>query len=569
MSIRVKLMLSVFLVVLLFFLSLNYLIVPEVRSSIYQQKKKQVENLVDSMMGVVEYYYQLEEKGELSRVVAQQRALEVIKNSSFGEGGRDYFWVNDYHPRMVMHPYKPELNGQDLSESTDVNGFPLFNEMVEVVQKDGQGFVEYHWQYYDQTERIEPKISYVAGFEPWQWIIGTGLYINDVNFTVSQTRNRILIIGLIVLVISMFIFYIFSSRISRGLTRATGFAEEIAQGNLKHKVPAIRSRDELGRLINSLQIMQENLQQMIRNTINSIQEVTAASQKLASFGGEVEKITDQVGKAIATVASGAQEQAASIDITADNIGKMIGMIKEVDKEAEEMNLAATRVMETIMKGNSSVENSIKKVKNVKLDTMAIVERISELGKISNEIGGIVELISSIAAQTNLLALNAAIEAARAGEAGRGFSVVADEIRELAEESSRATERITGLISNIENGVNDVTGRINESVKVVDSSVLAIEETEGAFNDIRAVVNGLREHIGKVVNQVELIANSSEEVRRSIQEIAEVSEDFASSAEEVSASSQEQMASTQEVVLLSRHLAKIAEQLSRSIEEFKV
>ena len=568
-SIKFKLMLAGFLLVVLFFTSLNFFIVPKIRQSIYQQKEQQVKTLVDAALGVLEYYHDLEANGELNREEAQRQAKEVIKRTNFGEGERDYFWINDYKPTMVMHPYSPGLIGQDLSNYKDEKGVFLFNEMVETVKKSGGGFVNYHWQYYDHEDQIEPKISYVEGFQPWQWILGTGVYINDINEIVADTRNNILLIGVIILIIGLVLFYIFANRITNLLTIATQFSEEIARGNLSIDIPPIKRDDELGKLINSLKKMHQNLLVMIKEIHSITKYLGDSSEELFTSGNIVEQMAESVGAAMESVAASAEEQAAQVEDTTNNIVEIIDRIQDINNRADKMMTEADSVMENIKNGSQSVKRSIAQVNHVKEDTMEMAHTIKDLGSLSEEIEKIIELIDTISGQTNLLALNAAIEAARAGEAGRGFSVVADEIRELAEESSTATGQITELINRIQKGVKDTTDKINNSVDAVDKGVKVIEETGQGYEEINESAINLKKLVDEVSSNVDKVYGDSEQIRRSINGIAEVSEDFAGHSEEVAASSEEQIESTSEIIAVSRNLTELAEKLKTAVDKFEI
>jgi len=203
-----------------------------------------------------------------------------------------------------------------------------------------------------------------------------------------------------------------------------------------------------------------------------------------------------------------------------------------------------------------------------MDTEEISKVIAELGHNSNQIGQIIELISGIAEQTNLLALNAAIEAARAGEAGKGFSVVADEIRKLAEESADASDRIAELIVEIRKGVDNAVHMMDNGIKSVDSSVEAIQENGDIFAAINKEAEQLKNIVADVTRSVRKMTESSLSFERTMQEINNVSQDFALNSQDVSASSEEQIAVTEEIVTFSKSLATMAEELSALISHFK-
>ena len=165
-SFQNQLILIMVLIIAVFSVIVSFVYFPDVYNSLWQEKKDKVQNLIQSQMTVMEHYYQLSQDGEMSEAKAKKKAKGAIEVARYGDKERGYFWINDMHPKMVMHPYKPQLNGEDLSEVQDEEGVHLFNRMVEVVKNQGSGFVEYQWQYYDNADRVEPKLSYVQEFEP-------------------------------------------------------------------------------------------------------------------------------------------------------------------------------------------------------------------------------------------------------------------------------------------------------------------------------------------------------------------------------------------------------------------
>jgi len=188
---------------ILFVSTIFILILPFIEDSVFEGKREMVRELVSLVWNDLHTYEELERTGQLTLPEAQKRAREHIRALRFGADNTDYFWINDSQPKMIMHPYRPDLEGQDISRISDPNGKFLFMEMVSVVQAQNDGFVDYMWQWKDDPSRIVPKISYVKGFEPWGWIIGTGIYTRDARAEVaSLTRNLVVVcIGIMVIVL--------------------------------------------------------------------------------------------------------------------------------------------------------------------------------------------------------------------------------------------------------------------------------------------------------------------------------------------------------------------------------
>ncbi|HLP61282.1 MAG TPA: DUF294 nucleotidyltransferase-like domain-containing protein [Candidatus Deferrimicrobium sp.] len=206
-----RIILPTLLAVGLFIISIFAVIIPAFRSNIMDRKREMTRELTNSAWSVLLEYAEAEKKGLLSRPEAQKRAVADIRYLRYGEERKDYFWITDMFPRMVMHPYKPEMDGQDLSGKLgeDPTGKNLFVEMVAVCRKNGSGFVEYMWQWKDDPTRIVPKLSYVKLFEPWGWIIGTGIYIEDVKHEIAAMTSRLITIStIIIFIIALLLFYI-------------------------------------------------------------------------------------------------------------------------------------------------------------------------------------------------------------------------------------------------------------------------------------------------------------------------------------------------------------------------
>jgi len=203
-----KVLLPTVATIALFTIALFWVVIPQFENIILERKREMIRELTYSAASMINNWYKMELSGKLSTNQAKAEAINQIKSLRYGEELKDYFWVTDLHPIMLTHPYRPDLNGKDLSEVYDSHNKKLFVEMVRVVNENGEGYVDYMWQWKDDSTKIVPKLSHVKKFEPWGWVIGTGIYIEDVKEEIAQLEQRIITISVLVTVLSsVFLFY--------------------------------------------------------------------------------------------------------------------------------------------------------------------------------------------------------------------------------------------------------------------------------------------------------------------------------------------------------------------------
>ncbi|MCK5404015.1 MAG: cache domain-containing protein [Desulfobulbaceae bacterium] len=189
----------------LFVAAIFGVVLPTSEENLIEQKKMMIRELTQTAWDILSYYEKKSLTGKISRKEAQTLAKEQIRELRYGPEGKDYFWINDMHPTMIMHPYRTDLDGQDISQFTDPDGKRLFVDFVEAVKENGAGYVPYRWQWKDNSERIESKLSYVKLFEPWGWIIGTGVYVDDVDREIAAISRKIIYISVSILILIAFL----------------------------------------------------------------------------------------------------------------------------------------------------------------------------------------------------------------------------------------------------------------------------------------------------------------------------------------------------------------------------
>lgn len=231
-----KIILPSFLAVILFVLTLFYIVIPVFENAMMDRKREMIQELTNSASSILEKYHKDEVEGLISKEEAQQTAISRIQYLRYGDENKDYFWITDMHPIMIMHPYVPELNGTDLSDYEDSHGKKMFMEFVKTVKEHDHGFVEYMWQWKDDSTHVVPKLSYVSAFKPWGWIIGTGIYIEDVRKEISALSSKLMYISIIIAFITALILTFISFQ-SLHIERK----RQLAESNLKESREKYRS----------------------------------------------------------------------------------------------------------------------------------------------------------------------------------------------------------------------------------------------------------------------------------------------------------------------------------------
>lgn len=394
--------------------------------------------------------------------------------------------------------------------------------------------------------------------------------VNDRSSLVQQMngikRNAILYtVGLSS--IALLLFYLFLNYSLKPIKELINVTEKVASGDLT-QIIKVNTKDEISILANSFNTMTSSLRDVISRAGNVSENVAATSQQLSAASEEVSAAAEEVGNTIEEVSQTAQNQFDSIKVSRGIMDTMVGNIKNVTANIDNINISSKNTLDSAQEGILSSKDAVAKMNNLKISTEKAAEEIFKLDEASKEIEKIVVTISDIAEQTNLLALNAAIEAARAGEAGRGFSVVAEEVRKLAEQSGQSSRQIAELISNIQYEIDETVKAMESNNREVDSGVHSVTESSNKFSDILNEINNIVNQIDEVTTLTHEAYANAHEVTDSFHTMADLSLETVESSGNVAASSQEQTAAMEEIASATTSLAATASELRDSISIFK-
>lgn len=510
----------------------------QLKQTMIEDRMAKIRNLVEYAHSQLAFYDEQAKAGKMSLEQAQTLAKDSLRKARYDE--KEYFWINDYHPRTIMHPIKPELDGKDQTDNRDPNGKQLYVEFVKVVKAEGAGYVDYQWARPGMTEPV-PKLSYVKGFEPWGWIVGTGIYIDDVD--AAFRKNAMMLGGVSLLLLVVLI--ITGSVIRRSIVGQLGgepadavaVMQKVAGGDLTASV----GNAPKGSLLDALDDMVASLRALIG-------EVSRGAKA-------VEQNAEQIRHASGEVAIAAEHQADSTSAMAAAIEELTVSSNHISDSARDTEEDSRNAMTLAGEGSERVGLATVAIQKIAATVSDASGRIHALEERARQVSSIATVIKDIAGQTNLLALNAAIEAARAGEQGRGFAVVADEVRKLAERTSLATTEIEQMIVGIQGDTVGAVEAMNAALPEVDQGVLLAGQASDSLRSIEAGSERTLERIGDVASATREQSAASTSIAQRVEEIAQMVEETTATIRGTAESAAE--------------LEKIAHGLSEQIGRFKV
>jgi len=509
----------------------------ELKSSMLEERQDKLKSQVDSALSVIKYFHVQAREGKISDEQARQSAKDVLRGLRYS--GNEYIFLYLSDGTTFMHPIRPELEGQRMWDVQDTRGKYTIREFVAAAQKGG-GFIDYTWAR-AQGQAAEPRLAYAALFEPWGLTVGTGVYMDDVDKAYAATARVFGGIAVVLLLALSALGWQLGASILRQLggepAEVAGVMQRVAAGDLSAEVREAPS----GSLLHATGTMVQSLRSLVA-------EINREADSLVDSAGRIAVASDQI-------AGAADQQSDATSAMAAAIEELTVSSSHISDSATDSSRYSTEAVELAGEGSTRVglaASAIRKISDTVTDASG---RIRALEERACQVSSIANVIKEIAAQTNLLALNAAIEAARAGEQGRGFAVVADEVRKLAERTSAATTEIEQMIVGIQGDTGGAVGAMNAALPEVQEGV---ELAASAAELLRSIEEGARatlERVGDVADATREQSAASTAIAQRVEQIAGMVEDTTTTIRDTTA--------------IAHQLEGIATNLKQQIGRFRV
>ncbi|WP_165734578.1 methyl-accepting chemotaxis protein [Pseudoalteromonas sp. C8] len=476
-------------------------------SSLKNEQYLKTQNVVETAYSIIEHFYDLEQNNTLTQQQAQSQALNAIRALRYDK--TNYFWINNYQPKMVMHPIKPALEGKDLTNNKDPDGKALFVDMVNIVKRSGEGFIPYKWPKPGKEKPVE-KIAFVKGFNQWQWIIGSGVYLDSIDEAFSEQRNLIVVSATIMIIAVILLSYFIGKSILIPTRLAADMMKDISQGegDLTRKLNE-SGNDEISELSHSFNLFVLKMRESLVHVAQSANDVSEHAHTVDDSSRTSHSFIELQNDSSTQVAA-AMEQ-------------MTHQIHDVSRNAEAAEQAAKDAAQNASTGKNVVAQTITAIETLSSNIETVSRVTEDLANESHNIGSVLDVIRSISEQTNLLALNAAIEAARAGEHGRGFAVVADEVRTLASRTGQSTDEIQTMITKLQEGAKAAVEAVKSSQALSVSTVDQASSANTSLNEIERLVSIITEMNSQIARATEQQTQAADEVNLRINELSQSTE----------------------------------------------
>ena len=550
------------------------------RTQLLQDVDTSLKNETQIVVSLLEKVYQQQQAGLLSEPEAKKLAADLVRDLRYDDG-KGYFWIDTADGVNVVLLGR-DVEGKSRIDLVDPNGVHFIQEMLKNGQQTGGGYTDLSFAKPGETTPL-PKRNYTTTFAPYQWVLGTGVWIDQIDTLIAAQKESIdanfysslrmtVLVSVLIEALCIALAIFFSNKLATPIVHVTNRLATLAQGDFRHNAALeakISSTDEIGRMSQALDTLQHNVRQMMKQAIEAAEKITTAVAQLNESADQSATVSSQVAFSMSKVADSCNEQFAEMDRTKAQISTLeqhmsafAGNLSQTVDAVDGTNRAAAQ-------GATRVNEAVLQMQRIAESVSRSAEVITVLGEESDKIGTIVDAIAAIAEQTNLLALNAAIEAARAGENGRGFAVVAEEVRKLAEQSSTSADEITALITSIQEKAQNAVEVMQEGASQAQGGTEAVDAAGHTFKEIASMVEHVASESSAMGSRVHELEQSTHSIRDSAESMNKMSRSVAAESQTVSAATQEQTAAVQQIAGASRSLNEMSQAMHAAISKFKV
>ncbi|WP_310603059.1 methyl-accepting chemotaxis protein [Anaerosporobacter sp.] len=538
--------------------------------------KKEIKSQVQSVLAILQAEYDKVQAGESTEAEAQKEGLEIIRNMRYRDDDSGYFWIDDMDYNLIMHPILPDQEGNNRFNLEDKNGIMIIQSVVTSCSSSEKGgFNEFYFTKADGVT-VAPKIAYSGLFEPWNWAISTGNYVDDMDAEMKDVRSDInndfkkmcaimIACGVVMIIITAIVSIVTGTIIVKPLKRMQEFANYLSRGDLTKYID-VKQMDEIGLTATNLNSARENINKLVKDITSASDNISGALNEFDQSFSKMNHSIEEVSLAVNDISKNVNSQASSTSEASNDIKFLAHGIENTSKEATSLGTSSKTMRELSEQCSDKLKDLVVANTKTQQDVDSMFHQAKATNVAAENIRKAAELINAISAQTDLLSLNASIEAARAGESGKGFAVVANEIGSLAKQSAQAVEEISNIIENLMDNSEKSLSIMETINSTIDNQVKSLNDTQSIFSSLYSDLNLYMNSITTIESMTNKMDNDRQGVTSVLDTLNELAQSNAASTEETLAMTEELSgvvnSSTETVSLLKQDIDDLMERVKR-------